>query len=152
MLLWTGLLNSRNPVVLVGGVMASALFMDAANGAAVRIQGLSTILRADEKTPRMASTQYSLVPHVNPQYNGIMSGLVGATGNMGGVLFSVGYRFTKYVAVRHKIEAASDSTSSDSYHKGTWILGVVAIAIGVLMTIVKPIPKKQLLAGGYMSQ
>jgi hypothetical protein len=51
MLLWTGLLNPRNPVVLVGGVMASALFMDAANGAAVRIQGgLATILRADEKT------------------------------------------------------------------------------------------------------
>ncbi|GHJ86524.1 hypothetical protein NliqN6_2926 [Naganishia liquefaciens] len=110
MLIWTGALNPHSPAVLVGGVMASALFMDAANGAA-----------------------YSLVPHVNPQYNGIMSGLVGATGNMGGVLFSVGYRFT-------------------NYHKGTWILGVVAVAIGVLMTIVKPIPKKQLLAGGYMSQ
>lgn len=39
-----------------------------------------------------------------------------------------------------------------SYHKGTWIIGVVAVAIGVLMTVVKPIPKKQLLAGGYMSQ
>lgn len=40
----------------------------------------------------------------------------------------------------------------DSYHKGTWILGVVAVAIGVGMTVVKPIPRKQLLAGGYMSQ
>ncbi|KAI5452803.1 hypothetical protein NCC49_000548 [Naganishia albida] len=110
MLIWTGLLNPMSPTVLVGGVMASALFMDAANGAA-----------------------YSLVPHVNPQYNGIMSGLVGATGNMGGVLFSVGYRFT-------------------NYHKGTWILGVVAVAIGVGMTVVRPIPRKQLLAGGYMSQ
>jgi hypothetical protein len=35
MLIWTGLLNPKSPTVLVGGVMASALFMDAANGAAV---------------------------------------------------------------------------------------------------------------------
>lgn len=57
MLTWIGLVNPSNPVALVGGIQAMAIFMDAANGAA-----------------------YSLVPHVNPQYNGIMSGTVGSTG------------------------------------------------------------------------
>ena len=51
MLTWIGLVNPSNPVALVAGIQAMAMFMDAANGAA-----------------------YSLVPHVNPQYNGIMSG------------------------------------------------------------------------------
>jgi NNP family nitrate/nitrite transporter-like MFS transporter len=53
MLTWIGLVNPTNAVALVGGIQAMAIFMDAANGAA-----------------------YSLVPHVNPQYNGIMSGYV----------------------------------------------------------------------------
>lgn len=89
MLTWIGLVNPTNAVALVGGIQAMAIFMDAANGAA-----------------------YSLVPHVNPQYNGIMSGYVestrrnsslsrgtdggstsnsavGSTGNFGGVMFSV---------------------------------------------------------------
>jgi hypothetical protein len=66
MLTWLGLVNPKSAVTLVAGVQAMAIFMDAANGAA-----------------------YSLVPHVNPQYNGIMSGAVGSTGNFGGVLFSV---------------------------------------------------------------
>jgi nitrate/nitrite transporter NarK len=56
MLTWIGLVNPTNAVALVGGIQAMAIFMDAANGAA-----------------------YSLVPHVNPQYNGIMSGYVEST-------------------------------------------------------------------------
>jgi NNP family nitrate/nitrite transporter-like MFS transporter len=110
MLTWIGLVNPTNAVALVGGIQAMAIFMDAANGAA-----------------------YSLVPHVNPQYNGIMSGAVGSTGNFGGVMFSVAFRFT-------------------NYPKGCWIIGVCSMAIGILMTAIPPIPKSQLKAGGYMSR
>ncbi|ORY72909.1 major facilitator superfamily domain-containing protein [Leucosporidium creatinivorum] len=83
MALWVGLVDSPNAAVMVFGIAAIALFMDAANGAA-----------------------YSLLPHVNPQINGVLSGLVGASGNLGGLLFSVGFRFT------------------GSYARGIWIIGV----------------------------
>jgi len=58
---------------------------------------------------------------------------VGSTGNFGGVMFSVAYRFT-------------------NYHKGTWIMGVCSMAIGILMTLIPPIPKSQIKAAGYMSR
>ena len=31
---------------------------------------------------------YSLVPHVHPQANGVVSGFVGASGNLGGIVFA----------------------------------------------------------------
>jgi NNP family nitrate/nitrite transporter-like MFS transporter len=63
----------------------------------------------------------------------IFRSTVGSTGNFGGVMFSVAYRFT-------------------NYHKGTWIMGVCSMAIGILMTLIPPIPKSQLKAAGYMSR
>lgn len=112
MCLWVGLLDPKSPVTLVGGICAIALFMDAANGAA-----------------------YSLLPHVNPSMNGVMSGLVGASGNFGGVIFSVIFRFT-----------------GPGYHRGVWIIGVFSCVIGALICLIKPIPRRQREAGGYMSQ
>ncbi|KAM0788184.1 hypothetical protein ACM66B_001343 [Microbotryomycetes sp. NB124-2] len=111
MALWVGLLDPTSPVTLVGGICAIALFMDAANGAA-----------------------YSLLPHVNPQMNGVMSGTVGATGNFGGIIFSVIFRFT-----------------GPGYAKGIWIIGVFSCAIGMLICLIKPIPRHQRQAGGYMA-
>lgn len=60
MAIWVGLVDSPNAAVMIFGIASIALFMDAANGAA-----------------------YSLLPHVNPQINGVLSGLVGASGNLG---------------------------------------------------------------------
>jgi NNP family nitrate/nitrite transporter-like MFS transporter len=36
---------------------------------------------------------FALVPHVHPHANGIVSGLVGASGNFGGVIFAIIFRF-----------------------------------------------------------
>lgn len=111
-LLWIGLTGPRlNPVGLVGGICAMAVFMDAANGAA-----------------------YSLVPHVNPEINGIMSGLVGGSGNLGGVGWSIGYRF------------------AGGYATGTWIIGVGSMAIALLCLVIPTLSKKQRAGGGYMAQ
>jgi hypothetical protein len=57
MLIWTGLLDPRKPVVLVGGVMATALFMDAANGAAVSNKRLSGYLGSTD-CDRLFSTRW----------------------------------------------------------------------------------------------
>jgi hypothetical protein len=150
MLIWTGLLDPRKPVVLVGGVMAAALFMDAANGAAVSTNasaGLCSALTVIflsvlAGTPRQPTIQRS---HER----------IGRCYRQHGRC-----PFLRWLSI-HKVSPGGErSTSrtawltltSSSYHKGTWIIGVVAVAIGVLMTVVKPIPKKQLLAGGYMSQ
>ena len=96
---------SLGPVGLVGLVCAMAVFMDAANGAA-----------------------YSLLPHVRPEINGILSGFVGGSGNLGGIFWSVGYRFTNYA-------------------QGTWIIGVGSIAVAVICMTIPPIPRSQRLAG-----
>lgn len=60
MAIWVGFLNPSNAVVMVLGIALIAIPMDAANGVC-----------------------YSLVPHINPQINGVLSGLVGASGNLG---------------------------------------------------------------------
>lgn len=41
---------------------------------------------------------YSLVPHIHPGRNGYVSGFVGAGGNVGGILFSLLYRFMSFTA------------------------------------------------------
>lgn len=60
MALWVGLVNPTNAAVMILGIMLIAVPNNAANGAA-----------------------YSLLPHVNPQINGVLSGIVGASGNFG---------------------------------------------------------------------
>ncbi|SCV73119.1 BQ2448_7044 [Microbotryum intermedium] len=77
---------------------------------------------------------YGLVPHVNPHVNGLMSGVVGSTGNFGGVIFSIAFRFT-----------------GPGYAKGIEIIGIVSMIVGVLITLIPPIPKAQRMAGGYMA-
>lgn len=84
MALLFGLLDSTSATVMVLGICLIAIPMDAANGAA-----------------------YSLLPHVNPQINGVLSGIVGASGNLGGIFFSVAFRYT-----------------GPGYAKGIWIIGV----------------------------
>lgn len=37
-------------------------------------------------------TNFSLVPHCNAFNNGVMSGLVGASGNLGGIIFALIFR------------------------------------------------------------
>lgn len=69
---------------------------------------------------------FSLVPHVHPFANGIISGIVGAGGNLGGVVFALLFRF-----------------NGTDYGKVIWIFGIVAIACNILIAVTKTIPKGQ---------
>jgi NNP family nitrate/nitrite transporter-like MFS transporter len=70
---------------------------------------------------------FSLVPHVHPYANGIVSGFVGATGNFGGIIGAIIFR---YMGV--------------NYGKSIYILGFIAIALNLAVIWIAPIPKGQI--------
>ncbi|KAK7058497.1 hypothetical protein VNI00_002131 [Paramarasmius palmivorus] len=59
---------------------------------------------------------FALVPHCNPNSNGSMSGLVGAAGNGGGLIFALIFRF-----------------QPSPLGKAFWISGIVAIGVNLLL-------------------
>merc|ERR1711939_913157 len=65
-----GLLNPHHEATMFGLIAGLAVFMDAANGA-----------------------NFAVVPHVHPFANGILSGIIGATGNLGGIIFAIIFRY-----------------------------------------------------------
>jgi NNP family nitrate/nitrite transporter-like MFS transporter len=65
---------------------------------------------------------FALVPHCNPYNNGFMSGLVGAFGNVGGIIFAVVFRM------------------QPAPGKAFWIIGAISIAINVLLVPIR-VPK-----------
>lgn len=56
-----------------------------------------------------------------------MSGLAGATGNLGGIIFAIIFR---YNGVR--------------YFRAFWIMGIMHIAINLSLVWIRPIPKGQI--------
>jgi MFS transporter, NNP family, nitrate/nitrite transporter len=70
---------------------------------------------------------FSLVPHVYPFANGIVSGIVGAMGNFGGIIGAIIFRY-----------------NGTHYNKSIWILGVITLAIHILTFWIKPIPQGQI--------
>jgi NNP family nitrate/nitrite transporter-like MFS transporter len=88
--------------LMFGLVAVLAFFVEAGNGA-----------------------NFSLVPHVHPHANGIVSGLTGAGGNLGGVLFAVVFRF---------MEGGTD------YAKGFWVIGVVNLVVCAAVSWIPPLP------------
>lgn len=69
---------------------------------------------------------FALVPHVHPFANGIVSGVTGASGNLGGIIFAIIFRY------------------GGSYARSIWIIGVVIMAINVCTFWIKPLPKGQI--------
>ncbi|EIN13059.1 nitrate transporter [Punctularia strigosozonata HHB-11173 SS5] len=63
---------------------------------------------------------FSLVPHCNPNNNGVMSGFVGAMGNLGGVVFALIFRFQPAPAGR-----------------AFWICGIIAMGCNALLSVVR---------------
>jgi len=63
---------------------------------------------------------FSLVPHCNPCSNGFMSGIVGAMGNMGGIIFALIFRF-----------------QPAPIGKAFWISGIIALGINLLITTIR---------------
>ncbi|KAF8430396.1 major facilitator superfamily domain-containing protein [Tirmania nivea] len=104
MCLAIGLLNTHTQATMFGLVAGLALFMDASNGA-----------------------NFALVPHVFPQANGILSGFVGASGNLGGVIFALLFRF-----------------NGIHYGRVIWWIGCVCVAVNVGVSWIRVIPKGQI--------
>lgn len=103
MLLLIGLLNPSDvgamvPLVAVG----LAFFLAGANG-----------------------LTFSLVPHVHPSANGVVSGFTGACGNLGGVVFAIIFRY------------------GSGYATSIWIIGVIVIGINVAVCWIRPVPAGQ---------
>lgn len=67
---------------------------------------------------------FSLVPHCNPSSNGVMTGIVGAMGNLGGVWFALMFRF-----------------QPSPFGKAFWIAGVVTMVTSVLLVVIR-VPRK----------
>ncbi|CAI6337652.1 unnamed protein product [Periconia digitata] len=99
-----GQLDPKNLSTMMGLIALMAIFLEAGNGA-----------------------NFALVPHVHPHANGILSGLVGASGNLGGVIFAIIFRY-----------------NGTHYARVFWIIGVIIIALNLIFIWVRPIPKGQI--------
>ncbi|KAL8763511.1 MAG: hypothetical protein Q9184_000723 [Pyrenodesmia sp. 2 TL-2023] len=99
-----GVTDPKDQNTMFGLVAGMAFFLEAGNGA-----------------------NFGLVPHVHPHANGIVSGVTGAAGNLGGIVFAIIFRYN------HK-----------DYHKVFWIIGVMTIAINLALSWIRPVPKGQI--------
>ncbi|KAK4128593.1 MFS general substrate transporter [Parathielavia appendiculata] len=100
-----GRLDPHDQGVMFGLTALVAMFVQAGNGA-----------------------NFSLLPHVHPTRNGVLSGFTGAGGNLGGVLFSIVFRFMD---------------SGTNYAKGFWVIGVINLVVAVGVCWIPPLPKGQ---------
>jgi NNP family nitrate/nitrite transporter-like MFS transporter len=85
--------------VLMGVFSVAAIFSELGNGA-----------------------NFALVPHCNAYNNGVMSGIVGSFGNLGGIIFTLIFRF------------------QPQQGKAFWIMGVICVVINAVLVFV-PVPK-----------
>ncbi|KAI8946913.1 nitrate transporter [Xylaria longipes] len=106
LLIVIGQLDPHKLPVMLGLVTLMALFLEAGNG-----------------------SNFGLIPHVHPQANGVVSGTTGAAGNLGGVLFSIIFRFMD---------------NGTNYAKAFWVIGVITIALNLVLCWVPPVPRGQI--------
>ncbi|MCJ1281876.1 hypothetical protein MMC26_001199 [Xylographa opegraphella] len=99
-----GVTDSKHTSTMFGLIAGMAFFLEGGNGA-----------------------NYSLVPHVHPYANGIVSGFTGAMGNFGGIIFAIIFRY-----------------NGKNYGKVFWIIGVITIAVNLSLSWIRPIPKGQI--------
>jgi len=107
-LIATGTTNSHDKNTMFGLIAGTAFFLEAGNGA-----------------------NFSLVPHVHPHANGIVSGVTGAAGNLGGIIFAIIFRFDVTGKVAH-------------YGKSMWVIGVITMALNLAVCWIRPVPKGQI--------
>ena len=99
-----GVLNSKSKNTMFGLVAGMAFFLEAGNG-----------------------VNYALVPHVHPYANGVISGFTGASGNFGGIVFAIIFRYL-----------------GTNYGKAIWIIGVITIGLNLCVCWIRPLPKGQI--------
>ena len=98
-----GKLDPKDENTMFGLVAGMAFFLEAGNG-----------------------LNYALVPHVHPFANGIISGLTGASGNFGGIIFAIIFRY-----------------EGKNYGKTFWIVGIIHMLLNASVAWIRPIPKSQ---------
>ncbi|KIX06050.1 uncharacterized protein Z518_04024 [Rhinocladiella mackenziei CBS 650.93] len=98
-----GVLDPHDESTMFGLIAGMAFFLEGGNGA-----------------------NFSLVPHVNPQANGVVSGMTGATGNFGGIIYAIVFRY-----------------NTTNYGKSFWIIGVMTIGINLAFSWIRPVAKHQ---------
>ena len=103
LLIVVGRLDPHDESTMVGLITLVAVFLQAGNGA-----------------------NFSLVPHVHPSANGVLSGLTGAGGNLGGILFSLIFRFMD---------------NGTDYAKGLWVIGLVHFGVSLAVSWILLLPK-----------
>ncbi|KAI8632222.1 nitrate transporter [Xylariaceae sp. FL1651] len=101
-----GQLDPHSLPTMLGLVSLMAIFLEAGNGA-----------------------NFGLIPHVHPHANGVVSGTAGAAGNLGGVLFSIIFRFLQ---------------NGTDYAKAFWVIGIITIGLNLALCWVPPIPRGQI--------
>ncbi|KAF2027975.1 nitrate transporter-like protein [Setomelanomma holmii] len=99
-----GKLNPHDLDTMIGLIALFAIFLEAGNGA-----------------------NFAMVPHIHPHANGILSGTVGATGNLGGIIFAIIFRY-----------------NHTNYARVFWIIGIMMIVMNLMFAWVKPIPTGQI--------
>ncbi|KAK8083028.1 nitrite transporter [Apiospora saccharicola] len=104
-----GKVDSHDQSTMFGLVAMMAVFLEAGNGA-----------------------NFSLIPHVHPHANGVLSGTTGAVGNLGGVVFAIVFRFMD---------------GGTNYAKALWVIGLIHIGLNLALCWVPPLPKGQI--GGH---
>lgn len=96
-----GTTNSHHKVTMISQIAIMAFFLEASNGA-----------------------NFSLVPHIHPYANGIVSGVAGAAGNLGGILFAIIFRYLGM-----------------DYGKTFWVVGIVTVGVGLGVSWIRPVSR-----------
>ncbi|KIW16412.1 hypothetical protein PV08_06464 [Exophiala spinifera] len=104
LLIVIGVLNPHDQSTMFGLIAGMAFFLEAGNGA-----------------------NFALVPHVLPWANGVVSGMTGACGNFGGIMFAIIFRY-----------------HPNSYATSFWIIGVITISLNVALCWIPPVVKNQI--------
>ncbi|KAK4139001.1 nitrate transporter [Trichocladium antarcticum] len=105
LLIVIGVVDPQSLGLMIGLVVLMAVFIEAGNGA-----------------------NFALLPHVYPQANGVLSGVTGAGGNLGGVVFAIIFRFMD---------------GGTNYAKGFWVIGAIHIVLNLAVCWIPPVPKGQ---------
>ncbi|KAI9666385.1 MAG: hypothetical protein M1821_004321 [Bathelium mastoideum] len=98
-----GTTDPHSQSTMFGLIAGAAFFLEGANG-----------------------LNYALVPHVHPYANGIISGFTGASGNFGGIIFAIIFRY-----------------NVKNYARSFWIIGVISMIVNIAVSWIKPVPKGQ---------
>ncbi|TGZ82287.1 nitrate transporter [Ascodesmis nigricans] len=96
-----GFLDPHQKATMFSLVAGLAFCMDSANGA-----------------------NFAVVPHVFPHANGVLSGFVGAMGNLGGIVFAIVFRY-----------------NGVDYARSIWISGFVMLGVTAVVCWISPVPK-----------